>query len=56
VSDDFDLRFGGIARLYGTAALARFRKSRVAVIGIGGVGSRPDGVEVKGRHGWLHRV
>ena len=39
VSDDFDLRFGGIARLYGTAALARFRKARVAVIGIGGVGS-----------------
>ena len=39
MSDDFDLRFGGIARLYGTAALARFRKARVAVIGIGGVGS-----------------
>ncbi|MCX6878888.1 MAG: tRNA threonylcarbamoyladenosine dehydratase [Verrucomicrobia bacterium] len=32
-------RFGGIARLYGQAALARFLRARVAVIGIGGVGS-----------------
>lgn len=32
-------RFGGIARLYGQAALERFLTSRVAVIGIGGVGS-----------------
>jgi tRNA threonylcarbamoyladenosine dehydratase len=32
-------RFGGIARLYGQAALERFLDSRVAVIGIGGVGS-----------------
>lgn len=32
-------RFGGIARLYGQAALERFFKARVAVIGIGGVGS-----------------
>lgn len=36
---DFDLRFGGIARLYGTAGLARLRAAHVAVIGIGGVGS-----------------
>lgn len=39
MDDDFQQRFGGIARLYGTAALERFRAARVAVIGIGGVGS-----------------
>ena len=32
-------RFGGIARLYGTPALAAFERAHVAVIGIGGVGS-----------------
>ncbi|MES2995660.1 MAG: tRNA threonylcarbamoyladenosine dehydratase [Verrucomicrobiota bacterium] len=32
-------RFGGIARLYGANALQRFLRSRVAVIGVGGVGS-----------------
>ncbi len=32
-------RFGGIARLYGAPALAAFERARVAVIGIGGVGS-----------------
>lgn len=32
-------RFGGIARLYGTAALEKFTRSHVTVIGIGGVGS-----------------
>jgi len=36
---DFDFRFGGIARLYGTAALTRFRSAHVMVVGIGGVGS-----------------
>ncbi len=36
---DFDFRFGGIARLYGTAALTRFRAAHVMVVGIGGVGS-----------------
>jgi tRNA A37 threonylcarbamoyladenosine dehydratase len=36
---DFDRRFGGIARLYGDAALARFRSAHVCVIGVGGVGS-----------------
>src|SRR3954447_26676067 len=36
---DFDRRFGGIARLYGAAALARFRTAHVCVIGVGGVGS-----------------
>ena len=34
-----DPRFGGIARLYGTEALARLQGSHVAVVGIGGVGS-----------------
>lgn len=32
-------RFGGIARLYGVAAAERFATARVAVVGIGGVGS-----------------
>lgn len=36
---DFDRRFGGVARLYGDAALARFRNAHVCVIGVGGVGS-----------------
>ena len=36
---DFDRRFGGIARLYGAPALARFRAAHVCVIGVGGVGS-----------------
>ncbi len=36
---DFEQRFGGVARLYGQKALARFRASHVCVIGVGGVGS-----------------
>lgn len=32
-------RFGGVGRLYGDAALARFMNAHVCVIGIGGVGS-----------------
>lgn len=36
---DFERRFGGIARLYGAAALDRFRQAHVCVIGVGGVGS-----------------
>lgn len=36
---DFDRRFGGIARLYGPAGLARFRAAHVCVVGVGGVGS-----------------
>jgi tRNA A37 threonylcarbamoyladenosine dehydratase len=36
---DFERRFGGIARLYGAAALARFRRAHVCVVGVGGVGS-----------------
>ena len=38
-SPDLSRRFGGVARLYGDEALARFQQSHVAVIGIGGVGS-----------------
>ena len=36
---DLDRRFGGIARLYGADAFARLRASRVAIVGVGGVGS-----------------
>ncbi len=36
---DFDRRFGGIARVYGDAALQAFRAAHVCVIGVGGVGS-----------------
>jgi tRNA A37 threonylcarbamoyladenosine dehydratase len=36
---DFERRFGGIARLYGAPALARFRAAHVCVVGVGGVGS-----------------
>ena len=36
---DYDLRFGGIGRLYGTAAMRRLQGAKVAVVGIGGVGS-----------------
>jgi tRNA threonylcarbamoyladenosine dehydratase len=32
-------RFGGIDRLYGSGALASFRNSRIAIVGLGGVGS-----------------
>lgn len=36
---DFERRFGGIARLYGAGALARFTAAHVCVVGVGGVGS-----------------
>lgn len=36
---DYDLRFGGIARLYGQSALEAFKNAHICVIGIGGVGS-----------------
>ena len=36
---DYERRFGGIARLYGDAALTRFQNAHVCVIGVGGVGS-----------------
>lgn len=37
--DDFERRFGGIRRLYGAEAYARFQQAQVCVVGIGGVGS-----------------
>ena len=36
---DLERRFGGLRRLYGDAAYARLRAARIAVIGLGGVGS-----------------
>lgn len=36
---DYQLRFAGIGRLYGAAALTRFANAHVCVVGIGGVGS-----------------
>lgn len=36
---DLERRFGGLRRLYGDAAYARLRAARIAVIGVGGVGS-----------------
>jgi len=36
---DLDRRFGGIARLYGAAALQAFAAANVCVVGVGGVGS-----------------
>ena len=36
---DHARRFGGLARLYGQAALTRFEGAHVCVIGVGGVGS-----------------
>jgi tRNA A37 threonylcarbamoyladenosine dehydratase len=36
---DLERRFGGLRRLYGDAGYARVRAARVAVVGLGGVGS-----------------
>ncbi len=36
---DFERRFGGVRRLYGTAAFEHFQRAHVCVIGIGGVGA-----------------
>lgn len=36
---DMSRRFGGVRRLYGKAALEKFQKAHVVVIGVGGVGS-----------------
>jgi len=38
-SADLERRFGGLARLYGPGAPDRLRAARVAVVGLGGVGS-----------------
>lgn len=39
LASENDLRFNGIARLYGRQAAARLRRARVCVVGLGGVGS-----------------
>lgn len=39
IENDYYARFGGIGRLFGVKGLEKIRKSRVMVIGIGGVGS-----------------
>jgi tRNA threonylcarbamoyladenosine dehydratase len=39
MADDYDQRFGGVARLVGRAGLDRLRAAHVAVVGVGGVGS-----------------
>jgi tRNA threonylcarbamoyladenosine dehydratase len=36
---DIERRFGGLARLYGSAGAAQIRQAHVVVVGIGGVGS-----------------
>lgn len=36
---DLERRFGGLRRLYGDAGYQRLRRARVAVVGLGGVGS-----------------
>lgn len=36
---DYDLRFGGIRRLYGATGAARLADAHVVVVGVGGVGS-----------------
>jgi len=38
-SADLERRFGGLRRLYGDAGYQRVRQARVAVVGVGGVGS-----------------
>lgn len=38
-SPDFLARFGGLGRIFGAAALDRLAAARVAVVGVGGVGS-----------------
>jgi tRNA A37 threonylcarbamoyladenosine dehydratase len=39
MTDDYQQRFSGLARLYGAAGLERLRAAHVCVIGVGGVGS-----------------
>ena len=36
---DRERRFGGVARLYGSAAVERLNRSSICVVGVGGVGS-----------------
>ena len=37
--NDYEARFGGLARLYGREALERLRAAHACVVGVGGVGS-----------------
>ena len=39
LSDSINIRFGGVARLYGAAGLERLVRAHVCVVGLGGVGS-----------------
>jgi tRNA A37 threonylcarbamoyladenosine dehydratase len=39
LAPDLERRFGGLRRLYGDVGYARLRRARVAVVGLGGVGS-----------------
>ncbi len=39
VDADLERRFGGVSRLYGSAAYTRIRAAHIAVVGVGGVGS-----------------
>ena len=39
MNEDYLQRFGGLGRLYGTAALARLHAAHVCIVGVGGVGS-----------------
>ena len=39
MTEDYIQRFGGIGRLYGTAAMGKLAAAHVAVVGVGGVGS-----------------
>jgi tRNA threonylcarbamoyladenosine dehydratase len=39
VAPDLERRFGGLRRLYGEAGYARVREARIAIVGVGGVGS-----------------
>lgn len=39
MSEEMELRFGGIERLYSAEGLRRLKRARVCVVGIGGVGS-----------------
>jgi tRNA A37 threonylcarbamoyladenosine dehydratase len=36
---DFEIRFGGIARLYGKSGLEKLRAAHVGIVGLGGVGT-----------------
>jgi tRNA A37 threonylcarbamoyladenosine dehydratase len=39
MTEDYQQRFGGLGRLYGTSALPRLHATHVCVVGVGGVGS-----------------